>query len=165
MSKVLFSEAKSVFSTLLFQYSTQSWWPTEEHSHFAFLVLIQLLEYLHYWDIWHNYSNAVMILTLSQSGLPACVLVLRPVMRSLLFFLCIKSNAICSPIALMSFLPTADVMYMCSSRNRSKLSCSLCSASNWLSNVTNHSNDFWCRLIQKKSTYTQKFDLIIFIKL
>ena len=46
ISKVLFSETKSVFSTLLFQYSTQSWCTTEEHGHFAFLVFIQLLEYL-----------------------------------------------------------------------------------------------------------------------
>lgn len=39
-------------------------------------------------------------------------------MESLFSFLASRSSAICSPMAFMSFLLSADVMYMCISRNR-----------------------------------------------
>lgn len=91
--------------------------------------------------------------TFSQSGLPACVFVLKPVMRSLFCFLWIKSSAIWRPMALTSVFLRAEVMYMCMSRNLSKPPCSLCSISNWFNRLTNHSNERWSRFIQKKSTF------------
>ena len=93
------------------------------------------------------------IFTSFQFGLPAWVRVLRPVIRSRFSFLWIRSKAICRPIAFMSVFDSADVMYMCISRKRSKPLCSLCSISSSLNKLTNHSNDFWSLLIQKKSTY------------
>lgn len=39
-------------------------------------------------------------------------------MESFFSFLARRSRAICRPMAFMSFLPSAEVMYMCSSRKR-----------------------------------------------
>ena len=65
-----------------------------------------------------------------------------------------KSRANCSPTAFMSVLCKADVMYMCISKKCPITPpCSDCSISNCDKSLTNHSNDFWSRLIQKKSTF------------
>ena len=58
------------------------------------------------------------VLTFPHSGRPGWVLVLSPVMESLFSFLARRSSAICRPMAFMSFLLRADVMYMCISRKR-----------------------------------------------
>ena len=64
-----------------------------------------------------------------------------------------RSKANWRPTAFMSVLCRAEVMYMCISRKWPITpSCSDCSISNWDRSLTNHSNDFWSRLIQKKST-------------
>lgn len=57
-------------------------------------------------------------LTFPHSGRPGWVLVLSPVIESLFSFLARRSSAICRPMAFMSFLLSADVMYMCISRKR-----------------------------------------------
>ena len=68
-----------------------------------------------------------------------------------------RSNASCNPTAFMSVFCNAEVMYMCMSRKCPMTpSCSDCSISNCESNLTNHSNDFWSRFIQKKSTCCRK---------
>lgn len=64
-------------------------------------------------------SGAGPALTLLQSGRPGWVLVRSPVMESLCSLAASRSRAICSPIAFMSFLLRADVMYMCISKNGS----------------------------------------------
>lgn len=119
------------------------------------------------------------VLTLPHSGRPGWVLVLSPVMESLFSFLARRSSAICRPMAFMSFLLSADVMYMCISRKRPdgrqqrcyfspsgipppdhgaplrvppSGSSSAWSISSLVSRLTNHSNDFWSLLIQMKST-------------
>ena len=64
-----------------------------------------------------------------------------------------RSKASWRPTAFISVLWRAEVMYMCMSKKWPITpSCSDCSISNWESSLTNHSNDFWSRLIQKKST-------------
>ena len=61
--------------------------------------------------------------TLFQSGLPVWVLVFKPVMRSRFSFLWMRSKAIWRPIAFISVLCSADVMYKWKSRNWSKPFC------------------------------------------
>ena len=74
-------------------------------------------------------------------------------------FLCSRSKASWSPTAFISVFWRAEVMYMCISRNRSMAPpCSACSISNCDKRFTNHSNDRWSRLIQKKSTYFWKIE-------
>uniref|UniRef100_A0A1X7TNC6 Uncharacterized protein n=1 Tax=Amphimedon queenslandica TaxID=400682 RepID=A0A1X7TNC6_AMPQE len=87
-------------------------------------------------------------------GLPVCVLVFSPVIKSMFFSLCIRSRAICTPNALTSVLCKANVMYMCISRNRSiSVPYSFCSiSSSFSSSMTSHSKCLWSRLIQMKST-------------
>lgn len=109
------------------------------------------------------YSNS----TWFQLGLPACVRVFSPVIRSLLSFLWMRSRAICSPMPFMSVLPWAAVMYMCisitfSGSLPSSYATSICSFSIWFSRPTNHSKDFWSRLIHIKSTYERTVDLLVF---
>lgn len=62
--------------------------------------------------------GAAPVLTLLQSGRPGWVLVRSPVIESFCSLAARRSRAICSPMAFMSFLLRADVMYMCISRNR-----------------------------------------------
>ena len=74
-------------------------------------------------------------------------------LRQILTFSWSRSKANWRPTAFMSVLCRAEVMYMCISRKWPITpSCSDCSISNWDRSLTNHSNDFWSRLIQKKST-------------
>ena len=78
--------------------------------------------------------------------IPQCVM-------QILTFSWSRSKANWRPTAFMSVLCRAEVMYMCISRKWPITpSCSDCSISNWDRSLTNHSNDFWSRLIQKKST-------------
>lgn len=92
--------------------------------------------------------------TLSQLGRPACVRVLSPVMRSTFFSLWIRSSPIWSMTAFASDFFSADVIYMCMSRNLSIWAVSShCSISSSLSSCTNHSKCLWWRFIQKKSTW------------
>ena len=68
-------------------------------------------------------------------------------------FLCKTSIAVCKAIALMSVFWSAAVKYMWISKNLCwPASSASCSSSNWFKSLKNHSNDFWSRLIQKKST-------------
>ena len=70
-----------------------------------------------------------------------------------LTFLCSRSSASWSPTAFMSVFWSAEVMYICMSKNRSiEPPCSACSISSWDNKFTNHSKLLWSRLIQKKST-------------
>ncbi len=131
------------------------------------------------------------LLTLAQSGLPGCVRVRRPVMESFFSFLARRSRAICRPMAFISFLLRAEVMYMCISKKRpeniktcmiepsvptaspsfsSSLlpsgSSSAWSSSSLVKRLTNHSKDFWSRLIQMKSTCRNEWmnDAFIWIR-
>ena len=68
-------------------------------------------------------------------------------------FLCKMSIAVWSANALRDVLLSAAVRYMCTSKNLWwPASSSACSSSIWFSSLMNHSNDFWSRFIQKKST-------------
>ncbi len=67
---------------------------------------------------WGEQNIILALLTLAQSGLPGCVRVRRPVMESLFSFLASRSRAICRPMAFISFLLRAEVMYMCISKKR-----------------------------------------------
>lgn len=117
---------------------------------------------LHLFNSFDNFYSIIQEFTVTgtwfQLGLPACVRVFSPVIRSLLSFLWMRSRAICSPIPFMSVLPWAAVMYMCisitfSGSLPSSYATSICSFSMWFSRPTNHSKDFWSRLIHIKSTY------------
>lgn len=100
------------------------------------------------------FVNSYVGNTCSQFGRPACVLVCRPVIKSRLSFLWIRSRAICRPTPLMSVLSWAAVMNMCISIIFSVALISLHSSiSMWFSSPKNHSNDFCSRFIQIKSTY------------
>ena len=68
-------------------------------------------------------------------------------------FLCSRSSASWSPTAFISVFWSADVIYMCMSRNLSDPPCSACSISSWDNRFTNHSKLLWSRFIQKKSTW------------
>ena len=88
---------------------------------------------------------------------PRRILSLAHELRAVYTFSWRRSNASCNPTAFMSVFCNAEVMYMCMSRKCPMTpSCSDCSISNCESNLTNHSNDFWSRFIQKKSTCWKK---------
>ena len=73
-------------------------------------------------------------------------------------FLCKTSIAVCKAIALMSVFWSAAVKYMWISKNLCwPASSASCSSSNWFKSLKNHSNDFWSRLIQKKSTLNKTY--------
>ena len=72
-------------------------------------------------------------------------------------FLCKMSIAVWSANALRVVLLSAAVRYMCTSKNLWwPASSPACSSSIWFSSLMNHSNDFWSRFIQKKSTLIEK---------
>lgn len=168
--KHLLAEGKSVLVTFHAEQAGQLWRPTVEHCHLALLLRHQLLE---------NFvpvgppgvcarlqaRDEVALLLQSQKcqirnlRLKVKMHLCEPQAGEKsrcglsLTFSCSKSNASCSPTAFMSVFCSADVMYMCISRKRSMAPpSSACSISSCDRRFTNHSNDRWSLLIQKKST-------------
>lgn len=106
-----------------------------------------------YWKFQRNIHLTPLTPEIQQFSSRNCIYLDVITTLNLPTFWCSKSSASCSPTAFMSVFCSALVMYMCISRNRSIAPpSSACSISSCESRFTNHSNDCWSRLIQKKST-------------